>query len=94
MCNNQFFKRNRLEMVLDMLQASKYAHRRRQRRPGRVPQVGTSYLKKTHMSHVLYPIFQEKSVEIGLRYVRGLKVMLIDVDNVNQAESHSGYVIF
>ena len=41
-----------------------------------------------NMKHVLYPIFQEKSIESGLRYVRGLKVLLIDVDNVNQAEFH------
>ena len=34
------------------------------------------------MTCVLYPIFQEKSIGNGLRYVRGLKVMLIDVDNV------------
>ena len=40
------------------------------------------------MTHVLYPIFREKSIGNGLRYVRGLQVMLIDVDNVNQAESH------
>ena len=39
------------------------------------------------MTHVLYPIFQEKSIENCLRYVRGLHVMPIDVDNVNQAES-------
>ena len=32
--------------------------------------------------------FLEKSIGNGLRYVRGLQVMLIDVDNVNQAESH------
>ena len=31
--------------------------------------------------------FLEKSIGNGLRYVRGLQVMLIDV-NVNQAESH------
>ena len=46
-----------------------------------------SKLPKTYMTHVLYPIFPEKSIEKGLRYVRGLKVMLIDV-NVNQAEYH------
>ena len=40
------------------------------------------------MEHVLYPIFQEKSIGNALKYVRGLLVMLIDVDNVNQAESH------
>ena len=40
------------------------------------------------MAHVLYPIFQEKSIGNALKYVRGLLVMLIDVDNVNQAESH------
>ena len=34
------------------------------RQPGRVPQVGTSYLKKKHMAHVLYQIFQEKSMEM------------------------------
>ena len=39
------------------------------------------------MAHVLYPIFQDRSIRNGLRYVRGLQVMLIDV-NVNQAESH------
>ena len=32
------------------------------------------------MTHVFYPIFQEKSIENGLRYVSGLQVMLIDVD--------------
>ena len=37
---------------------------------------------------MFYPIFPEKSIEKGLRYVRGLKVMLIDVNNVNQAEYH------
>ena len=67
-----------------------HAHRRRQPQPGRVPQLGTSYFRKhTYMTHILYPIiFQEKSIRKGLRYVRGLLVMLIDVDNVNQAESH------
>ena len=40
------------------------------------------------MKHVLYPIFQEKSIENGLRYVRGLQVKLIDGDNVNQAKYH------
>ena len=43
------------------------------------------HVLKTHMTHVLYPIFQEKSIGDGLRYVRGLQVMLIDVNNVNQA---------
>ena len=43
--------------------------------------------KNTHgsMVRVLHPIFQEKSIGNGLRYVRGHQVMLIDVD---QAESH------
>ena len=47
-------------------------------------------LENIHIWHIfLYPIiFQEKSIRKGLRYVRGLLVMLIDVDNVNQAESH------
>ena len=45
------------------------------------------------MTHVLYPIFQEKSIGNGLRYARGLQVLLIDVDNVNQANPTSGYVI-
>ena len=49
---------------------------------------GTTYLKKTHMAHVIYQNFQEKSIENGLRHVKGLQVMLIDVNNVNQAESH------
>ena len=40
------------------------------------------------MAHVLYPIFQEKLIANGLRYVRDLQVMLIDV---NQAESHKSY---
>ena len=44
-----------------------HAHRRRQRQPGRVPQGSMSYLKK-HMTHVLCPIFQEKSIGNGLRY--------------------------
>ena len=30
---------------------------------------------KKHMTHALYPIFQEKSIGNGLRYVRGLKVI-------------------
>ena len=47
-----------------------------------------SNLPKTYMTHVLYPIFQEKSTENGLRYVRGLQVKLIDGDNVNQAKYH------
>ena len=47
-----------------------------------------SNLPKTYMTHVLYPIFQEKSTENGLRYVRGLQVKLIDSDNVNQAKYH------
>ena len=67
------------------LRPPSHAHRRRQRQPGH--QVGTSYFKKTHMTP-LYPIFQEKSIGNGLRYFRGLQAMLIDVDNVNQAESH------
>merc|ERR1711911_525642 len=46
----------------------------------------SSILPKTYMTHVLYPIFQEKSIENCLRYVRGLHAMPIDVDNVNQAE--------
>ena len=78
-----------------------HAHRRQQRQPGRVLQVGTSTkttsgsttaslsnLPKTYMTHVLYPIFQEKSTENGLRYVRGVQVKLIDGDNVNQAKYH------
>ena len=40
------------------------------------------------MTHVLYPIFQEKSTENGLRYVRDLQVKIIDGDNVNQAKYH------
>ena len=40
------------------------------------------------MEHVLYQFFQEKSIGNCLRYVRGLQVMIIDVDNVNQAKSH------
>ena len=40
------------------------------------------------MTHVFNPIFQEKSIGNGLRYVRGLQVLLIDVDNVNEAEYH------
>ena len=40
------------------------------------------------MTHVLYPIFQEKLIGNVLRYVRGLQVLLIDVDNVDLAESH------
>ena len=52
------------------------------------PTSGYVIFSKTHMTHVLYPIFREKSIGNGLRYVRGLQVMLIDVDNVNQAESH------
>ena len=37
-------------MVSDMLcqRPLSHAHRRRQRQPGRVPQVGTSYFKNTH----------------------------------------------
>ena len=53
-----------------------------------------SKLLKSCLAHVLYPIFQKKSIENGLKYVSGLKVMLIDVDKVNQAESTSGYVMF
>ena len=33
-------------------------------------------------------IFQEKSIGNGLGYVRGLQVMLIDVDTINQTEAH------
>ena len=57
-----------------------------------VPQVDTS-LSQKHMVHVLYPIFQEKSIWNGLRYVRGLQSMLIDADNVNQAESNNGFLL-
>ena len=46
------------------------------------------HISKTHMTHVLYPIFQEKSTENGLRYVRDLQVKIIDGDNVNQAKYH------
>ena len=49
------------------------------------PTSGFVIFSKTYMTHVLHPIFQEESIENCLRYVRGLKVMLIDVDNVNQA---------
>ena len=52
------------------------------------PTSGYVIFSKTYMSHVLYPIFQEKSTGNGLRYVRGLQVMPIDVDNVNQAKYH------
>ena len=38
----------------------RHAHRRRQRQPGRVQQVGTSYFKKTHMTDVLCTIFSRE----------------------------------
>ena len=31
---------------------------------------------------------QEKSIENGSRYVKGLQAMLIDVDNINKAKFH------
>ena len=46
------------------------------------------------MEHVLYQFFQEKSIGNCLRYVRGLQVMLMNIDNVNQADSHKCFVIF
>ena len=44
--------------------------------------------KKPHILHVLSPIFLEKSIGNGLTFVSGLQVMLINFDNVNQADSH------
>ena len=63
-----------------------HAHRR-QRQPGLAPQVGTSYFQKQTW-HMFCIDFFKKSIGNGLKYVRGLKVMLIDADNVNKAESH------
>ena len=80
-------------MVSDMSEASKScSSKSTSTRP--TPKIGYFIFSKTHMTHVLYSIFQEKSIGNGLRYVRGLQVMLIDVDNVNQANPTSGYVIF
>ena len=38
------------------------------------------------MTHVLCPIFQEKSIGNGLRYVRGLQVMLADAVDVDKQD--------
>ena len=51
------------------------------------PISGYVIFSKRYMTHILYPIFQEKSNGNGLRFVRGLQVIPIDVDNVYQAES-------
>ena len=82
----QFFERNRLGMVSGMSETSKSCSSTSTTSTRPSPTSGYVIFSKTHMTHVLYPIFQEKSIGNGLRYVRGLQVMLIDVDNVNQAE--------
>ena len=42
-----------------------------------------------HVWHIfLYPVFQEISIENGLSYIRGLQIMLINVDNINQVKFH------
>ena len=84
----QFFERNRLGMVSGMSETSKSCSSTSTTSTRPSPTSGYVIFSKTHMTHVLYPIFREKSIGNGLRYVRGLQVMLIDVDNVNQAESH------
>ena len=54
----------------------------------------TSYFQK-HIAHVSYPTFQEKSIKNGLRYVRGLLVMFIDVSRMSTRPSPTcAYVIF
>ena len=84
----QFFKRNRFGRVSDMSEASQSCSSTST--TSTRPSLTSGYVifKKKHMTHVLYPIFQEKSIGKGLRYVRGLLVMFIDVDNVNVTESH------
>ena len=56
------------------------------RQPGRVPQVGTSYLKKNTW-HMFYIKFFKRNQWKWSQFVRGFQVMLINVDNVNQAKS-------
>ena len=41
-----------------------------------------------HIFYILYLFFLEKSIRNGLRYIRGLQVMLINTDNISQAISH------
>ena len=87
MFNIQFFKRNRLGMAQICQRPPKSCPSTLTTSTRSSPTSGYDIFSKTYMAHVLYPIFQERSIRNGLRYVRGLQVMLIDV-NVNQAESH------
>ena len=77
MFNTQFSKSNQWSQICQV--------RSLQVRPS--PTSGYVIFSKTYMTHVLHPIFQEKSTGNDLRYVRGPQVMPIDVNNVNQAES-------
>ena len=83
----QLLKRSRLGMFSDKSEASKSWSSRSttSTRPSHTS--GYVIFSKTYMTHVLHPIFQEKSTGNDLRYVRGPQVMPIDVNNVNQAES-------
>ena len=87
MFNIQFFKRNRLGMTQICQRPPKSCPSTLTTSTRSSPTSGYDIFSKTYMAHVLYPIFQERSIRNGLRYVRGLQVMLIDV-NVNQAECH------
>ena len=82
----KYFERNRWSQIIQ--RPSSHAHRHGQRQQDRVPQVGTSYFQNTHDTCLFIQFFQEKSIVNGLRYVRGLLVMLIDAENVIKAESH------
>ena len=58
----QFFKKNRLGMVPDMSEASKSCPSTSTTSTRPSPSSGYVIFSKTHMAHVLYPIFQEKSL--------------------------------
>ena len=51
------------------------------------------HIKKTHTTHVLYPIFKRNRLRMVSDMSRVLKVMLIDVANVNQVESHIRHIL-
>ena len=70
MFNTQFSKSNQWSQICQVKSL--------QVRPS--PTSGYVIFSKTYMTHVLHPIFQEKSTGNGLRYVRGPQVGLVDID--------------
>ena len=49
---------------------------------------------KKHMTHALYPIFQEKSIGDGLKYVRGFKSCSSTSTASTRPESHKCHTCF